>query len=356
MAPKAKMAKTAMKAVSKAQASSAARGAKATKSVVAAAKNKETSKAKPVLAMKKVVNNVKETAKRAVKGKGKVRALPKKVPDEYEEEVADLNEAAAPTPPATPSEPPSAEKKKPSAALEESPRKRMAEMKMEGLRLSGTVAPAEKVETTEKAKTKVATRGKRTKSKEPIDPVAAELLAKKPKRPCGGAWGVFMEDNRQTIMQNLPEGFKATAITKEGSKQWQALGESEKKEYQKKYEEKLAVFKQAMNAFTMESIEKGMVADVTPVKGLAKVPDMTPVKGFVKPPTVSFNKEVDEKMLDAPTEDALREANGLGYEKAFRILRTRAGILEKKVPEEKLVRALRASGGSAKKAYTALMN
>merc|ERR1719343_9381 len=165
------MTKVAMKAVSKAQASGAPRGAKSTKSVISPEKSKETSKAKPVLAMKKVVKNVKETAKRAVKGKGKVRALPKKaqqpdeLPDEYEEDVADM-QGAAPTPPATPSEPPSAEKRKPSAALEESPRKRMAEMKMEGLRLSGTVAPAEKEETTEKAKSKSETRGKRTKSKE----------------------------------------------------------------------------------------------------------------------------------------------------------------------------------------------
>lgn len=201
-------------------------------------------------------------------------------------------------------------------------------------------------------------RGKKAKVAD-LDPVRQELLARKPKRPAGGAWGAFMEDKRQDIMKSLPPGYRVTDISKTGSEQWKALGEEEKQQYQKKYEEKMAVFKQAMHDFQLDALAKGVVVldTKTPTKK-RKMSDGTPVKEpqkLQKALPISFAKEIAAEFLGAPDEDAVHEASGLGYEKAFRELRCRAGIVEKKLPEEKLVRALRASGGSARKAYAALV-
>merc|ERR1712032_508115 len=71
----------------------------------------------------------------------------------------------------------------------------------------------------------------------------------KPKKPTGGAWGVFLNENRAKIMKELPQGFRATDISKEAGKRWKALSEAEQKPFQEKYVTVLEAYKEAMQNY-----------------------------------------------------------------------------------------------------------
>ena len=53
-----------------------------------------------------------------------------------------------------------------------------------------------------------------------------------PKRPAGGAYGVWMSENRQRILASLPKGSRVTEASKKGSKEWNAMSEEAKKPFQ----------------------------------------------------------------------------------------------------------------------------
>jgi len=82
-------------------------------------------------------------------------------------------------------------------------------------------------------------------------PIASE----QPKRPAGGAFGVFLAEKRPEFTKAC-EGQKATAVSKLASEKWQAVSEKEKAQYQKKYEEKKAQFETDMKAFLDAGGEK----------------------------------------------------------------------------------------------------
>merc|ERR1719161_2496797 len=64
--------------------------------------------------------------------------------------------------------------------------------------------------------------------------------ANAPKKPVGGAYGVFLAENREKIVKSLPQGSnKTTDVTKAAGEQWKKLSEKEKKPYQEKYEKKM---------------------------------------------------------------------------------------------------------------------
>merc|ERR1712232_260496 len=87
------------------------------------------------------------------------------------------------------------------------------------------------------------TDGKGTRRKLPKD-------ENRPKKPTGGARGVFLNEKRNQIMKELPKGFMATDIGKEASKRWKALSEKEQTPYQKKYEELMKAYQEAMKNYT----------------------------------------------------------------------------------------------------------
>merc|ERR1712048_1308020 len=84
---------------------------------------------------------------------------------------------------------------------------------------------------------------------------AADTASGKPKKPAGGAYGVYMAHHRDEIMKGLPAGSKITAITKTGGERWKALSAKDKEKYEAeyqtkkvKYEEELKVWKEANGA------------------------------------------------------------------------------------------------------------
>lgn len=139
-----------------------------------------------------------------------------------------------------------------------------------------------------------------------------QQLAKKrivPTKVAGGAYGVFLEEQREAIKASLPSGHKITDVAKTAGDQWRALSAEARKPYDDKYQEKMKAY----------------------AKGVS---------------------ELSQKVLDP---DSLREASGLGYETAFRKLAARPDMLEKQLPGDKIVRALRAAGGSFAKARNILL-
>merc|ERR1719335_1826962 len=58
-----------------------------------------------------------------------------------------------------------------------------------------------------------------------------------PKKPVGGAWGVFMTEKRPEIMEKASssEERKLNVVTKQVKELWDALGEEGRKPYQEKF-------------------------------------------------------------------------------------------------------------------------
>merc|ERR1711972_704530 len=71
----------------------------------------------------------------------------------------------------------------------------------------------------------------------------------KPKRPAGGAYGVWLNENRQKIIADLPKGSAVGAIGQEAGKRWKALTAMEQKPYQEKYEKLNEAYKEAMKNY-----------------------------------------------------------------------------------------------------------
>lgn len=168
-----------------------------------------------------------------------------------------------------------------------------------------------------------------------------------PKRPVGGAWGVFLQEQRAEIAKSLPEGHKITDVTKKAGELYKALSEAELNRLKELFDAKTETYKAAVADWEKACMVAGHPLETTPSKK-RKMDNITPTK----------RTKVSAENLGPLDPDALREAMGLGYkhEEAFRSLAACAHLIDNKVPHSKIVRALRASGGNEKKAFAALAN
>ena len=71
----------------------------------------------------------------------------------------------------------------------------------------------------------------------------------RPKKPAGGAYGIYLSENREAIKKSLPKDHKITDVSKKAGEQWKALSEAAKKPYQQKYEKKSQEYKAAMEEY-----------------------------------------------------------------------------------------------------------
>lgn len=97
---------------------------------------------------------------------------------------------------------------------------------------------------TEKRKEK---EGKTKKGKDPD----------KPKKPAGGAYGIFVAENRERISAKLPKGSPATAVSKPASAEWKKMSDADKKPYQDKYEKKKKEYEEAMKNYKPKADDDG---------------------------------------------------------------------------------------------------
>merc|ERR1712066_882226 len=70
-----------------------------------------------------------------------------------------------------------------------------------------------------------------------------------PKRPVGGAYGVFLAENRSKIVSSLPQGHKMTDVAKAAGEQWKTLSDAAKKPYETKYAKKQQEYEKAMEEY-----------------------------------------------------------------------------------------------------------
>jgi len=77
-----------------------------------------------------------------------------------------------------------------------------------------------------------------------------------PKKPAGGGYGVFLSENRATIVKSLPAGHKITDVSKVASEKWNALSDAAKKPFQDKFLKKQDEYKAAL-----EEYKKNLPAD-----------------------------------------------------------------------------------------------
>merc|ERR1711920_1106812 len=70
-----------------------------------------------------------------------------------------------------------------------------------------------------------------------------------PKKPAGGAYGVFLAENREKIVKSLPAGHKMVDVAKAAGAQFKSLSEVAKKPYEEKYQKLAAQWKIAMEEY-----------------------------------------------------------------------------------------------------------
>jgi len=189
----------------------------------------------------------------------------------------------------------------------------------------------------------------------PVDKVSVKAKAEDrpvaPKRPVAGAWGVFLQERREDITKSLPAGHKITDVVKKASEIFKALTDAERKAFSTKFDEKKETYKAAVVGYQEAMMSGGHSLETTPSKK-SKMNHITPTKHHWQQSKTMV--KVLPELLGPLDADALHEAKGLGYEEAFRSLVSCAALIEKKIPHDKIVRALRAAGGKEKKAFAAI--
>merc|ERR1719215_1498685 len=75
-------------------------------------------------------------------------------------------------------------------------------------------------------------------------------MASQPKKPVGGAYGIYLSENRAKLIKELPEGAsKVTAVGKLAGDRWKAMSNDDKAPYEKKYAAAKAAYDKDMKAF-----------------------------------------------------------------------------------------------------------
>ena len=67
-----------------------------------------------------------------------------------------------------------------------------------------------------------------------------------PKKPVGGAYGIYLAANREAIKKALPADHKITDVAKAAGTKWAAVSDTEKMPYQRQYDANVAAYKKAM--------------------------------------------------------------------------------------------------------------
>merc|ERR1719191_325376 len=85
-----------------------------------------------------------------------------------------------------------------------------------------------------------------------------------PKKPVGGAYGIFLAENREKFTKACA-GQKASAVAQMAGAEWKKLADAAKKPYEKKAEEVKATYEKELQAFKDAGgvLQKGILAQRT---------------------------------------------------------------------------------------------
>jgi len=225
--------------------------------------------------------------------------------------------------------------------------------------------------------------GQKRKEKADAKKAKADKAAKKeanadrPKKPAGGAFGVWLNKNRKEIQKSLPEGSPCTAVAPVASSRWKAMSEADKAPFEKEYSElkakydtEIKAWKEAKGAAAEEEGEeedgegeeqKGSASEASPEKKAAKT--ATPKK---RSAPASKSEEAPAKKAKgsgkgkkaAPATSAIdaeimKQATALNMGGALKNLAERKDVSH--FSADKLLDALKTNGGLVNKARAVLL-
>jgi len=199
----------------------------------------------------------------------------------------------------------------------------------------------------EKAKT--VRKDKKEKTKAVKDP-------NKPKKPAGGAYAVFLAENRAKITESLPAGSNPiTDVAKVAGAQWKALSEAQRQPYEATFAKKTEEYKKAMEEYTPPAPEVPDVVESekkTPSKKRA-LPERSTPSPAAKAKKVSKKSSASKEVeIDA---NVLKEAENLKLVAQIKNLLGRPEIVSSGKSHKEMLDALKNSDGLVNKAKAALL-
>lgn len=201
-----------------------------------------------------------------------------------------------------------------------------------------------------------------------------EANADRPKRPAGGAFGVWLNKHRAEIMKSLPAGSKCTAVAPVASARWKALSEAEKVPFEKEYSELKVKFETEYKAWKEkagqeeedeeeegeEEEQKESAGEASPKKKASPKKRSAPASNSeqlaasAKKAKGSGKKAASatpqEPLIDA---EVMKQAKALNMGGPLTILAARQDVSH--FAADKLLAALKTSGGLVNKARASLL-
>ena len=134
------------------------------------------------------------------------------------------------------------------------------------------------------------------------------MAGEQPKKPIGGAYGMWVGEHRAELQKELGPGKPASEVAKLAGNRYKTLGEDVKAEYQKKFEEAKVKYEADMKAFldaggekkgTKRKAEKGSKPKKDPAA--PKKPAGGAFGCFLAKNRAAFTKEVEGQPVTAIT-------------------------------------------------------
>lgn len=180
-----------------------------------------------------------------------------------------------------------------------------------------------------------------------------------PKRPAGGAYGVFLAEKRDEIKKGLPADHKITDVAKAAGEAWKKLSEAQRKPFEEQYAAKSEAYKKEMEAYKQKKGEAAEAepAEEAPKKKASPKKRAAPEKAEKEAPAAKRGKTAGKGKAEAPAVPAavLSEAKKLGYETALLNLAGREDVSKAGKAPKDMLEALKGAGGLVTKAKRALL-
>lgn len=175
-----------------------------------------------------------------------------------------------------------------------------------------------------------------------------------PKRPAGGAYGQFLNSNRENIKKLLPADHKITDVTKKAGEMFKALSAEDRQKYESMYQEANEQFKKAIDEYKANKPEEPGTPTASPKKRkadsaskAAKPAKRGRVSASAKKTTTVAGIDLDDEILE--------QARQAGFESALKNLACRTDVVSSGKKGAELLQALKASEGLVNKAKAALL-
>jgi hypothetical protein len=199
-----------------------------------------------------------------------------------------------------------------------------------------------------KKKEKKSDEKKASRVKKQTDPDA-------PKKPVGGAYGIFSNEKREEFTKVLAEkGEKGFGpVAKMTSEAFKALSDVEKSTYEQKYAQKVAEYKEAYASYAAKiQAESPTTSEESPVAKRSRKANDTPPKPTAK----RGRKAVKETTVDIEFEaDVVAAAEKSGLLANLTNLARRPDVASRKFPPMDLLKALQENDGLVNKTKAALL-